>query len=108
MIHRDELQDAVFLRRWNAVLCWQGGASNPVDMSGYSLSESIAGCQTRRDHIIITALAYSGLLNRGNSLVKSDVSMAPLSSARAAEQWESEDEPQGTGRRHDRRNRRCQ
>lgn len=45
-----------------------------------SLSESITGCQTCRDHIIITTLAYSGLLNCGNSLVKSDVSMAPLSS----------------------------
>lgn len=63
------------------------------------MSESAAGCQTSREHIIITALAYRGLLNCGNSLVKSDVSMAPLSSGRALEQWESEDEPQGTGTR---------
>ena len=62
-----------------------------------SLSEGITRCQTRRDLIIITALAYRGLLNCGNSLVKSDVSMASLSTVRAPEQWESEDEPQGTG-----------
>lgn len=73
-----------------------------------SLSESIAGCQTRRDHIIITALAYSGLLNRGNSLVKSDVSVASLSTVRAPQQWESEDEPQGTRTWDGRGNRRCQ
>lgn len=73
-----------------------------------SLSKSITGCQTRRDHIIITTLAYSTLLNCGNSLVKSDVSMAPLSSVRALEQWESEDEPQGTGTCDGRGNRHCQ
>lgn len=61
------------------------------------LSESASVCQTRSDRIIITAVASSGLLNCGNSLVKSDVSVAPLSSVRAPEQWESEDEPQGTG-----------
>lgn len=73
-----------------------------------SLSESITGCQTRRDHIIITTLAYSKLLNFGNSLVKSDVSIALLSSLRALEQWESEDEPHGMGTRDGRGNRHCQ
>lgn len=73
-----------------------------------SLSESITGFQTRRDHIIITTLAYSRLLNWGNSLVKSDVSMVSLSSVRALEQWESEDEPQGTGTLDGRENRHCQ
>lgn len=107
MIYSVELLDTVFLRPCHTVLCWQGGASNYVDISG-SLSESITGCQTRRDHIIITRLAYSGLLNCGNSLVKSDVSMAPLSSVRALEQWESEDEPQGTGTWDGRGNRHCQ
>jgi len=61
------------------------------------LSESITECQTCRDHVIITRLAYIGLLNCGNSLVKSDVSLAPLSSVRVLELLESEDEPQGTG-----------
>lgn len=98
MIYSDQLQDAVILRPWNAALYWQGGASTLLTTLG-SLSESAAGCQTSREHIIITALAHRGLLNGGNPLVKSDVSMAPLSSVRALEQWESEDEPQGTGTR---------
>lgn len=66
------------------------------------------GSLSERDHIIITTLAYSRLLNWGNSLVKSDVSMVSLSSVRALEQWESEDEPQGTGTLDGRENRHCQ
>lgn len=73
-----------------------------------SLSESSTGCQTRRDRIIIITLAYSRLLNCGNSLVKSDVSVAPLSSVGVQERWESGDEPQGTGTQDSSGNRHCQ
>lgn len=94
----NELQDAVFLKPWQAVPCWQV-------LGHQTLSESITGCQTRGDHIIITTLASSRLLNCGNSLVKSDVSMAPV---RAPEQRVSGDEPQGTGALGGRGNSRCQ
>ena len=79
----------------------------PLDTFG-SLSESISGCQTCRDHIIISTLRYSRLLNCGNSLVKSDVSMVPLSFVRALQQWKSEDEPQGMGALDGRGTRHCQ
>lgn len=85
-----------------------GRAGHQTLTSLAHLSESVAGCQTRRDHIIITVLTSSGLLNCGNLLVKSDVSMALLSSFREMELWESEDEPQGTGTCDGKGNRHCQ
>lgn len=53
-------------------------------------------------------LTSIGLLNCGNLLVKSDVSMALLSSLREMELWESEDEPQGMGTCDGKGNRHCQ
>lgn len=80
-MRRDGLQDSGVRRDLSKRLC--------------CLSGSITVCQARRDHIIITAVAYSRLLNGGKSLVKSDVGVASLSPASAWSGGSLETSPRG-------------